>query len=45
MYAQIIDDSAGHTLVAASTVEKEIKAELENSDTVDVAAYVGTVIA
>ena len=45
MYAQIIDDSLGHTLVAASTVEKEIKAELENTDTVDAAAYVGTVIA
>ena len=45
MYAQIIDDSVGHTLVAASTLEKEIKAELENTDTVDAAAYVGTVIA
>ena len=45
MYAQIIDDSIGHTLVAASTLEKEIKAELENTDTVDAAEYVGTVIA
>ena len=45
MYAQIIDVSIGHTLVAASTLEKEIKAELENTDTVDAAAYVGTVIA
>ena len=45
MYAQIIDDSVGHTLVAASTLEKEIKAELENTDTVEAAAYVGTVIA
>ncbi len=25
MYAQIIDDTVGNTLVAASTVEKEIK--------------------
>ena len=45
MYAQIIDDSVGHTLASASTVEKEIKTELENTDTVDAAAYVGTVIA
>ena len=45
MYAQIIDDSVGQTLASASTVEKEIKAELENTDTVDAAAYVGTVIA
>ena len=35
MYAQIIDDSVGHTLASASTVEKEIKAELENTDTVE----------
>ena len=45
MYAQIIDDTVGHTLVAASTVEKEVKAELANTDTVDAAAYVGTLIA
>ena len=43
--AQIIDDSVGHTLVSASTLEKEIKAELENTDTVDAAAYIGTVVA
>ena len=29
MYAQIIDDTVGKTLCAASTVEKEVKAELE----------------
>lgn len=45
MYAQIIDDTVGKTLVAASTVEKEIKAELEKTNNVDAAAYVGTVIA
>ena len=45
MYAQIIDDSVGRTLVSASTLEKEIKAELENTDTVDAAAYIGTVVA
>lgn len=45
MYAQIIDDTAGNTLVAASTLEKEVKAELEKTNNVDAAAYVGTVIA
>ena len=45
MYAQIIDDTVGKTLVSASTLEKEIKAELENTDTVDAAAYIGTVVA
>ncbi len=44
MYAQIIDDTVGHTLVAASTLEKEIKAELEKTNNVDAAAYLGTVI-
>ena len=45
MYAQIIDDTVGNTLVAASTVEKEVKAELEHTNNVDAAAYLGTVIA
>ena len=45
MYAQIIDDTVGNTLVAASTVEKAVKAELEKTDDVNAAAYVGTVIA
>ena len=45
MYAQIIDDVAGHTLASASTLEKEIKAELEKTNNVDAAAYLGTVIA
>lgn len=45
MYAQIIDDTVGNTLVSASTLEKEVKAELEKTNNVDAAAYVGTVIA
>ena len=45
MYAQIIDDTVGNTLVAASTAEKEVKAELEHTDTVEAAAYVGTLVA
>ena len=45
MSAQIIDDVEGRTLVAASTMEKEIKSELEQTDNVEAAAYVGTVIA
>ncbi len=45
MYAQIIDDVAGNTLVAASTVEKDIQSELENTDDVAAAAYLGKVIA
>jgi large subunit ribosomal protein L18 len=45
MYAQIIDDVAQNTLVSASTLEKSIKAELEKTNNVDAAAYLGTVIA
>ncbi|MBE5852070.1 MAG: 50S ribosomal protein L18 [Lachnospiraceae bacterium] len=45
MYAQIIDDTVGNTLVAASTVEKDVKAQLEKTNDVDAAAYLGTVIA
>ncbi|HJA71636.1 MAG TPA: 50S ribosomal protein L18 [Candidatus Lachnoclostridium stercoravium] len=45
MYAQIIDDTVGHTLVAASTVEKAVKEELQYTDNVEAAAYIGTLIA
>ena len=45
MYAQIIDDTVGKTLVSASTLQKDVKAELENTDDVKAAAYLGTVIA
>ncbi len=45
MYAQIIDDTVGNTLVSASTLQKEVKAELEKTNNVDAAACVGTVIA
>ena len=44
MYAQIIDDTIGKTLVSASTTQKEVKAELEKTNNVDAAAYLGTVI-
>ena len=44
MYAQIIDDTAGHTILAASTLEKDVKAELEKTNNVEAAAYLGTVI-
>ena len=43
IYAQIIDDTVGKTLVSASTLQKDVKAQLENTDDV-AAAYLGTVI-
>lgn len=45
MYAQVIDDTVGNTLVSASTLEKEVKSELEKTNNVEAAAYLGTVIA
>lgn len=45
MYAQIIDDTVGNTLVSASTLQKDVKAELEKTNNVDAAAYLGKVIA
>ena len=45
MYAQIIDDVAQKTLVSASTLQKEVQAELEKTNDVQAASYLGTVIA
>lgn len=45
MYAQIIDDTVGNTLAAASTLDKELKDVLEKTNNVDAAAQVGTAIA
>ena len=45
MYAQIIDDTVGNTLVSASTLQKDVKAELEKTNNVEAAAHLGTVIA
>ena len=45
MYAQIIDDVAGNTIVAASTLDKDVKAELTKTNNVEAAALLGKVIA
>ena len=45
MYAQIIDDTVGNTLVSASTLQKDVKAELSKTNNVEAAAHLGTVIA
>ena len=45
MYAQIIDDTVGNTLVSACTLDKEVKDAVEKTNNVDAAAQVGTVIA
>lgn len=45
IYAQIIDDSKGVTLVAASTLSTELKGKLKSTDTVEAAKAVGKLIA
>ncbi len=45
MYAQVIDDVAGNTLVAASTLDADVKEGLEKTNNVEAAAKLGTVIA
>ncbi|MCL2253936.1 MAG: 50S ribosomal protein L18 [Lachnospiraceae bacterium] len=44
MYAQIIDDTVGNTLVAASTVEKDVQAELKKTNDTTAATYIGKLI-
>lgn len=45
MYAQVIDDVTGNTLVAASTMEKAIASTLEGTNNVAAATAVGTAVA
>ena len=44
MYAQIIDDTKGHTLCAASTQEKDVAARLQKTSDVEAAKIVGETI-
>ena len=45
MYAQVIDDTVGKTLVSACTLQKDVKEGLEKTNNVEAAAKLGTVIA
>ena len=45
MYAQIIEDTVGNTLVAASTVEKDIMSMIAEADKKGAAKIVGKVVA
>ena len=45
MYAQIIDDTVGTTIVAASTLDKDVKDKLEKTNNVEAAKLLGTVVA
>ena len=45
IYAQVIDDAAGRTLAAASSLDKRLKAELKTGADKDAAAAVGKLVA
>ena len=45
IYAQIIDDTNGTTLVAASTMEADIKAKISKTNDVEAAKAVGEAVA
>ncbi len=45
IYAQIIDDAAGRTLVAASTMEKDLRGSLKTGADKSAAAAVGKLLA
>ena len=45
IYAQIIDDAKGHTLAAASTLDKDIKGSLKTGADTSAAVEVGKLIA
>lgn len=44
IYAQVIDDTVGNTLVAASTLDADIKGKIEGKNKVEQAALVGELI-
>jgi len=45
IYAQVIDDTQGHTLVSASTLEAEIKSNKNGKTKTDIAEMVGSLLA
>jgi large subunit ribosomal protein L18 len=45
IHAQIIDDSTGHTLVSASSLDTDIKSKIAGKKKAEIAGLVGTLIA
>lgn len=45
IYAQVVDDASGHTLVSASTRDKEVRTTLKSGGNVAAAKVVGQVLA
>jgi large subunit ribosomal protein L18 len=45
IYAQVIDDAAGHTLASASTLDKDLREKVKNGGDKGAAAEVGKLVA
>ena len=45
IYAQLIDDEQGHTIVSASTLDPEIRGEVESGGNTEAAKKVGQLVA
>jgi large subunit ribosomal protein L18 len=45
IYAQVVVDTTGETLVAASTISKELKGKVKNTGSIEAANSVGTLVA
>ncbi len=45
IYAQVIDDTKGATVVSASTLDKEVRDSIKKTSTVEAASFIGKVVA
>ncbi len=45
IYAQVIDDVAGRTIVSASTVEKSVREQIPHGNTMEAAQAIGKLVA
>jgi large subunit ribosomal protein L18 len=45
IYAQVIDDVAGHTLASASTIDRELRHQVEGKSKTEAAKMVGELVA
>jgi len=44
IYAQVVDDSTGHTIISASSVDKEINGQIKSGGNVEAAKLVGGLV-
>lgn len=44
-YAQVIDDTVGHTLVSANTIERDLRDKVDDLEPVEAARFIGKMIA